>query len=433
MDDVGAACGVTKLIVYRHFGSKEELYREILQQVFDDLGVELRAELAMPTHAGLGPRTLLTVAREDPAAFTLLWRHAAREPQFAAYAAELRSVSVSVVRQLSELDTGDELLDAWHSEALFGWLVETTLTWLERGDPARDDAFVEQTSAGFRALRTALTARAPPWSDSSSPFSADGGRIWVRVARRRGEESRWPHSYSCTAPCTAAGAGATSSAGWRNAATTSTGRPSPDRVIAGPASPRTWAWRRTSRTSRSCCGSRTCPRSIWCCTAMPAFSPARWPARAEERLASVVYLGAFVTAPGQSLLDVEPPEVAERYRRQVAEEGDGWFLPASDAFLEQWGIEDAAQRAWVGPRLTDFPFRCQIEPTEFDPGAARPAAQGLRGAHQSPVAQPRTVRRGGARRGLGDPRAPLRARHDARRAGCDRRSARGDRAGLSRR
>ena len=25
------------------------------------------------------------------------------------------------------------------------------------------------------------------------------------------------------------------------------------------------------------------------------------------------------------------------------------------------------RRAWVGPRLTDFPFRCQIEPTEFDP------------------------------------------------------------------
>lgn len=90
--------------------------------------------------------------------------------------------------------------------------------------------------------------------------------------------------------------------------------------------------------------------------------------RAEERLASVVYLGAFVTEPGQSLLDVEPPEVAERYRRQVAEEGDGWFLPSSDRFLEQWGIEDAALRSWVGPRLTDFPFRCQIEPTEFDPG-----------------------------------------------------------------
>jgi pimeloyl-ACP methyl ester carboxylesterase len=89
--------------------------------------------------------------------------------------------------------------------------------------------------------------------------------------------------------------------------------------------------------------------------------------RAADRLASVVYLGAFVTSPGESLLDVEPTEVAERYRRQVADEGDGWFLPASDAFLEQWGIAEA-QRAWVGARLTDFPFRCQIEPTEFDPG-----------------------------------------------------------------
>ena len=91
-------------------------------------------------------------------------------------------------------------------------------------------------------------------------------------------------------------------------------------------------------------------------------------ARAEERLASVVYLGAFITAPGQSLLDVEPPEVAEHYRHEVAESGAGWFLPASPAFLEQWGIADVAQRAFIGPRLTDFPFRCQMESTDFDPG-----------------------------------------------------------------
>jgi AcrR family transcriptional regulator len=158
MDDVATACGVTKLIVYRHFESKEELYREILQQVFDQLGEELRAELAEPGHEGLGPRTLLTVARSDPAAFTLLWRHAAREPQFAAYAAELRSVSVAVVRQLASLDTGDEVLDAWCADALFGWLVEATLTWLARGTPARDQEFVARSSDGLRALRGALTA-----------------------------------------------------------------------------------------------------------------------------------------------------------------------------------------------------------------------------------------------------------------------------------
>ena len=90
--------------------------------------------------------------------------------------------------------------------------------------------------------------------------------------------------------------------------------------------------------------------------------------RAGERLAAIVYLGAFITAPGQSLLDVEPPEVAERYRMEVAGAGEGWYLPASDAFLEQWGIADEATRARVGVRLTAFPFRCQVEPTLFDPG-----------------------------------------------------------------
>jgi pimeloyl-ACP methyl ester carboxylesterase len=93
--------------------------------------------------------------------------------------------------------------------------------------------------------------------------------------------------------------------------------------------------------------------------------------RAGVRLASVVYLAAFVTAPGECLLDVEPAAVAARYRRQAAENGEGWYQPASDAFLDQWGVRDDALRTWVGPRLTDFPFRCQWEPTDFDPEPLR--------------------------------------------------------------
>ncbi|MGW4744995.1 alpha/beta fold hydrolase [Streptomyces sp. NPDC004290] len=89
--------------------------------------------------------------------------------------------------------------------------------------------------------------------------------------------------------------------------------------------------------------------------------------RARGRLSSVVWLGGFVVGPGQCLLDVEPPEVARRYRERVAEAGDGWYLPADPAFLSQWGVHDAALRAWAGPRLTAFPFRCQTDPVRFDP------------------------------------------------------------------
>lgn len=152
MDDVGAACGITKLIVYKHFATKEDLYRSILQRVFDRIGEELAAGMARQSQ-GLGARTLLVVAREDPAAFTLLWRHAAREPQFAEYAAELRGISGGVVRQLMALDSGDPLLDRWKGDAVFGWLVEAVLTWLDDGDPARDPDFVRVTTDALRAVR----------------------------------------------------------------------------------------------------------------------------------------------------------------------------------------------------------------------------------------------------------------------------------------
>lgn len=49
-------------------------------------------------------------------------------------------------------------------------------------------------------------------------------------------------------------------------------------------------------------------------------------------------------------------------------DGDGWRVPASPAFLEQWGITDPGLCSFVGPRLTDFPLRCTTDPVDFDPG-----------------------------------------------------------------
>ena len=163
MEDVADACGVTKLIVYRHFDSKEELYRAILQRVFDRQAEELLRGL-QHAQPGLGTRTLLTVAREDPAAFTLLWRHAPREAQFAAYALELRSMSVAAVRELMAISSVDAAFDAWAAEVVIGWLVESVLTWLEVGDPARDDDVVRWTGEALRRMRAG-------WVDAAVPFS----------------------------------------------------------------------------------------------------------------------------------------------------------------------------------------------------------------------------------------------------------------------
>ena len=155
MDDVAAACGVTKLILYRHFETKEVLYRAVLQRVFERHGQELAARMERGEARGLGMRTLLTVAREDEAGFTLLWRQAAREPQFADYAHELREAAAEATAKLLGLHMGDPALDRWAAQSTIGWLVDAVFVWLEVGEPSRDDEVIERAATGLRALRDA--------------------------------------------------------------------------------------------------------------------------------------------------------------------------------------------------------------------------------------------------------------------------------------
>jgi AcrR family transcriptional regulator len=157
MEDVAAACGITKLIVYRHFESKEDLYRAVLQRVFDRQAEEFVAGLEQRPYRGVGARTFLTVAREDPDAFVLLWRHAAREPQFAAYAREHRDAAVAAARLLLGAEVGDPKVDRWMAEAVVSWLVEGVLAWLDVGDPTDDERCIELMTKALRAMRKSWT------------------------------------------------------------------------------------------------------------------------------------------------------------------------------------------------------------------------------------------------------------------------------------
>jgi pimeloyl-ACP methyl ester carboxylesterase len=88
--------------------------------------------------------------------------------------------------------------------------------------------------------------------------------------------------------------------------------------------------------------------------------------RMGERLSSITLLGGFITENGECLLDVEPDSVRARYEERSNRDGSGWLLPADSSFLDQWGVTDPSLAAWVGPRLTSFPVRCQKEPTTYD-------------------------------------------------------------------
>jgi AcrR family transcriptional regulator len=160
MDDVAAAAGVTKLIVYRHFESKETLYRAVLEQVFDRQVELFVANMATGLEAGGATRALVAVGREYPDGFRLLWRHAAREAQFADYAHQFREAAVGASRAVVEPLLAPEFCE-WAAQTLFDHVVDAVLNWLDHGEPARDDAFVALEAASLRATVAAWASTGP--------------------------------------------------------------------------------------------------------------------------------------------------------------------------------------------------------------------------------------------------------------------------------
>src|SRR5207248_1032522 len=114
------------------------------------------------------------VAREDPAGFTLLWRHAAREPKFAEHADEFRARAVGFANSvLSPVLTGSKIEQRWAAETMVTYVIGAVLHWLEAGRATGDEAVVSRISASLPAMVQA-------WA------SADAERTHVRYSGRRG-------------------------------------------------------------------------------------------------------------------------------------------------------------------------------------------------------------------------------------------------------
>lgn len=152
MDDVAASAGVSRLIVYRNFESKAELYRAVLTGVRDRLRDAFVAAQASDDQPRQVVRAVITVAREDPDGFRLLWRHAAREPEFAAYADEFHSGAVAAVEGLLGDALPDPVLLHWATALSVDFVVEAVLGWLDVGDAERDGELERRITEGLLAL-----------------------------------------------------------------------------------------------------------------------------------------------------------------------------------------------------------------------------------------------------------------------------------------
>jgi AcrR family transcriptional regulator len=151
MDDVASEAGVTKLIVYRHFESKEELYRAVLASISTRMRQEFLRQLNTDP-PGSPTGAMLTVAREEPDAVRLLFVHAVREPEFLDAVLAHRQAAIDVADAILGQTMADPVVKAWAAETIVSYLSASVLAWLDHGDPSRDDEFVQLATDGLRAL-----------------------------------------------------------------------------------------------------------------------------------------------------------------------------------------------------------------------------------------------------------------------------------------
>jgi AcrR family transcriptional regulator len=146
LDDVADEAGVSRVILYRHFESKADLYRAVL----DRASARLAAAVGAADYTPESVDALLAAAAEDPAGFRLLFRHAAREPEFRQQMDAFQASMVGVAyHQLAEM-IPDPSWARWAARLAPIVTVEAVLSWLDVGQPDREEAAdrIRQALAG---------------------------------------------------------------------------------------------------------------------------------------------------------------------------------------------------------------------------------------------------------------------------------------------
>ncbi|WP_199432860.1 TetR/AcrR family transcriptional regulator [Qaidamihabitans albus] len=136
LEDVAVEAGVTRVILYRHFDSKADLYRAVLDRartrLLDAVGADDFDETSIPA--------LVRAAAENPEGFRLLFRHAAREPEFRDLIDSFNEGSAEVTHRNLSMVLPDGPWTRWAARLLPTMTLEAVIAWLDAGQPDPDQA-----------------------------------------------------------------------------------------------------------------------------------------------------------------------------------------------------------------------------------------------------------------------------------------------------
>jgi AcrR family transcriptional regulator len=169
LDDIAAAAGVTRVILYRHFDSKRELYQSVLDRMCARLEAHVTEPVGGFTDASIDG--LLAAAIESPAGFRLLFVHALREPEFKDRIEKFRSDIVEAAHLQISAVVPEPGLARWAAQLAPTVAIEAIIAWLDAGQPDPDQAAARVR----RAVIGVLEAAGGPAADRHLPPTAPEG------------------------------------------------------------------------------------------------------------------------------------------------------------------------------------------------------------------------------------------------------------------
>ena len=161
MNQVARAAGVTKPVLYQHFRSKRELYREVLE----DVGGRLEAAIVKATADATGPRqqvqagfrTYFRWVAAERAAFVLLFGGATRsDDAFVETAQRVEATIADAIAALIDVAGLDSLQRRVLAHGIVGIAESTSRHWVANDLPLDPEDLATQASelawAGLRGI-----------------------------------------------------------------------------------------------------------------------------------------------------------------------------------------------------------------------------------------------------------------------------------------
>ena len=155
MDQVAQQAGVSKVVLYRYFGSKDKLVHAVLDEVVDAILEADQAEAKWWTERLV--RTL-NVARAHGAAMRLLIRHASHDPEFGVHFERLARALVARVDERAVESLGPEVdvvvpgAASVLAESTTSFLLDAYVRWIDQGTPENDALFLQWVTRSVRAM-----------------------------------------------------------------------------------------------------------------------------------------------------------------------------------------------------------------------------------------------------------------------------------------